>query len=212
MAGVEDAEVMPSTALASLGASNTLLLVPERHRADLDGCLDLLTMREPDEENIWSLGVTLSANRRVENWETHVGTVPAAFRLVSVGELPDDEARETADARGIDPDPHFVTLQDLSDLDDVQAELGATLDEWTPTDRPTLVCFHSVTSLIEEANESRAFRLLSSFTAAVDEAGAIAHYHMDPGAHDDATVAKLLLLFDAVVEIDEEDNWHVTPQ
>lgn len=190
--------------------SNILLLVSPLHPADLDACMDLLTVTEPENENVWSLGITITPNKRVENWEQVVGTAPASFRIVSVGDLPEAKAREAAKAYGYDPEPHFVTIPDGSALTRIGVELMAALDEWDSSPAETVICFHSVSSLLQYASEERVFQFLNTFTAEVEQADASAHYHMDPEVHEDSTVAKVKHLVDAVIESDADDEYRVT--
>ncbi|GGL64608.1 hypothetical protein GCM10009039_23180 [Halocalculus aciditolerans] len=46
----------------------------------------------------------------------------------------------------------------------------------------------------------RAFQFLHVMTVKLSREGAVAHYHLDPDAHDKQTVGTLTQLFDAVLE------------
>ncbi len=192
------------------GCSNVLLLVSPFEAADLEACMDLMTLHEPEDENVWSLGITLPPNKRVENWEEHVGRAPAAFRVVSVGDQAQDRAKATAEAYGFDPEPHFVTVPDGGALTRLGVELMDALESWEGADGETVVCVHSVTALLQYADAARVFRFLNAFTTQVEEAGATAHYHLDPLVHDESTVAAVKHLVDAVVETDADGGYRVT--
>lgn len=191
------------------GVSNVLLLASPLHRADLEACLDLLTITEPDNEHVWSLGITLSPNDRVENWEEFVGRSPAAFKIISVGEQPQERAKEVAADYGFDPEPNFVTVPSGGALMSIGIELTDVLDDWAEADAETVICFHSVSALLQYRSEERAFQFLDEFTSQVEQAGALAHYHMDPRVHGDATISEAKQLVDAVVEPEGDDEYRL---
>lgn len=199
----------PSLPDAIGGCANVLLLVPPFHPADLEACMALLTLEPPERENVWSLGVTLPPNKRVENWQAHVGRAPRAFRVVSVGDQAQDRAEAVARTHGFDPEPHFATVPDGGALTRIGVELVSALEAWADADAETVVCVHSVSALLQYADEGHVFRFLNAFTTEVEAAGATAHYHLDPEAHDTSTVARVKQLVDAVVEADGDDGYGV---
>lgn len=209
-AAMASSERAPLSAALDLDeVSNVLLLVSPLEADDLDGCMDLLTVDAPARENVWSLGITVSPNTRVKNWEERVGEKPAAFRVVSVGRLPHTTARETARSYGFDPEPHFVSVSDGGNLTRIGAEFTSALGEWADSGRRTVVCFHSVSALLQYASEKRAFQFLNTFTRHVEEEGALAHYHLDPEAHAPATVARFSSIVDVVCSVDGDGEWEV---
>lgn len=200
MADSQEDILAPSRILDSITGENVLLLVPPMHPGDLDGCLDLLSVKDPSELNVWSFGVTLSPNHRVEQWERTVGESPGAFRIVSATAMAEDEARELAVAYGFDPEPHIFTIRHPGALPRIGLALQDALDEWAENDRHTVVCFHSISSLSQYASDEEIYQLLNTITSEIQNAGALAHYHLDPGAHDEVTVSQYRGLFDTVIE------------
>ncbi len=75
---------------------------------------------------------------------------------------------------------------------------------WAKNQNQTVICFHSLTALIQYADLQRVFRFLHVLTARIDLIDAVAHFHMDPGAHDAQTRNTLVQLFDAVINIGED--------
>lgn len=67
------------------------------------------------------------------------------------------------------------------------------------------VCFHSVSDLLQHVGVERAFRFLHVLLVRLGSVDARAHFHLDPARHDDRTVAILSGLFDAVVEVGEDE-------
>lgn len=66
------------------------------------------------------------------------------------------------------------------------------------------VCFDSVSALLQYVDLETAFQFLHALRTQFEAADAVAHYHLDPEAHDDQAVATLGELFDVVLERDGE--------
>jgi len=64
----------------------------------------------------------------------------------------------------------------------------------------TAVCFDSLTAMLQYADRERSFQFLHALGERCASAGATAHYHLDPEATDETTVAALSTLVDAVVD------------
>ena len=82
--------------------------------------------------------------------------------------------------------------------------LGVTITEALADldgDRP-VVCFHSLSVLLQYAPVEQVFQFLSVLKSHLDGVGAAAHFHLDPSTHDEQTVATLRPLFDEVVHAD----------
>lgn len=196
----EEDVLAPSKMLDQINGENVLFMVPPLHPGDLDGCLDLLTIIDPKELNVWSFGVTVSPNHRVEQWERTVGASPGAFRIVSATPMIEDEARDLAAAYGFDPEPRFITIPNPGALPRIGLALRDALKSWDDNDRQTVACFHSISSLSQYADPEEIYQLLNTITDEIRSAGALAHYHLDPGAHDDESIARFRGLFDTVIE------------
>lgn len=67
------------------------------------------------------------------------------------------------------------------------------------------MCFHSITALLQYADLSCVFRFLHVLTRHVDTVDGVAHYHIDPTAHDAQTLATIETLFDTVIEYEDGD-------
>ena len=84
-------------------------------------------------------------------------------------------------------------------------------DGVTTSPRPAVACVDSVTELCEYNEVRTLFRFLRVVTQQVQSEGATAHFHVDPVAHDQQSLARLKPPFDAHVEIGaEEDNVSVS--
>lgn len=185
-------------------ATNILLLAPSPHPMDVSTCMDLQTVTSPEETNVWSLGITLSANARIWQWEERVGCLPAGYEIITIGDRPGEQPETTSDIQNV------TVLNEPGNLTQVGVKLTNALHRWQDDDRQTIVCLHSVTALMQYAGLTQVFKFLHKIKNEVEQADAIAHYHMDPNAHKEQTIAKIKQLFDTVIEIDRDDTWNIT--
>ncbi|MEF8783789.1 MAG: hypothetical protein V5A39_12585 [Haloarculaceae archaeon] len=91
------------------------------------------------------------------------------------------------------------TLSSAGDLTGLGIEIGQRLSEW---DAPVAVCFDSLTSMLQYVDFETAYEFLHTVTGQIHATGARAHFHIDPGAHDEQHVAAITALFDASVTVD----------
>jgi hypothetical protein len=61
-----------------------------------------------------------------------------------------------------------------------------------------------VGALLQYANREQVFRLIHTLGERCAESAAAMHFHLDPAAVNDRTVAVLSLLMDAVVDVESE--------
>jgi hypothetical protein len=188
------------------GGETVLLLSPTNAPAGEERCVDLLTVAEPDRENLLLVTVTGSADDRLDAWRLHAGErLPRRTAVLSVGE----STRSAAVGGG--GESHLPgtgvsveTVSNPGDLTGVGMRLSERLRTWADSDGRTVVCFHSIDPLLQYVDLSRLFRFLHVLTGRLRTIGAVAHFHLDPSAHDPQTVDTLLHLFDAAVEVDED--------
>lgn len=82
------------------------------------------------------------------------------------------------------------------------------LSAWKDASDPITVWFDSVTTLLQDGDVRRIFRFLAAMTTRVRNVGAFAHYHVEPGAHDEWTLATVADVFRGVFEYDPAaDAW-----
>lgn len=201
---------MPATAGESLGdrlgdASTVLLLARAVSDDENAACTALLTVEPPEREAVMVITFTQSPADRLDIWQRHVDELPATFGVIGVGE-------RSRDARTPDhADVTVKTIRTPGDLTGVGVAVSELTGEWIQEAHRPVVCFHSVTVLLQYADLQQAFRFLHTLTGRLEEIDAVAHFHLDPSAHDEQTLKTLRPLFDAVVEVPVEgDDWSVT--
>jgi len=202
--------------------ANVLLLEPSLG-ATTDGvCTDLLagTVRSGSRStNVLVVTLTRSPAARVRAWETHAGSAfPAEGAIVAV----DNDTTPPTPSGASDPSdpstptdgetdasaptgPSIARVASPGDLTNLGIATSERLSEMSASDEPGLVCFHSLTTLLQYADPQRVFRFVHTLGGRARSCGAITHYHLDPTAHDPATVATLEPLFDVAVDLAETD-------
>lgn len=110
--------------------------------------------------------------------------------------------------------PHPRTLPDgfssvtvnPSDLTGIGMRLSDYLNEWDSADTETVICFNSITELLQYTDAKPLYRFLRVLTRRIEHVGGTAHFHMDPPAHDKRTLAVFRSVFDTVVDTSGPDS------
>ena len=181
-------------------ASNVMLFAPTG--AERVSCFDPLERADVGETHVLVVSYTRRPAAVIEAWETQIGTRPATAGVVTVGQ-PErgDESQPWAVSRVGSPGDLTGTGIELSE------RISAVADD-AGADEGIVVCFDSVTELLEHADVQRVFRFLHVLTGRVRNAGARCYYRFDPDSHDERAIATLRSLFDATVERGD-DGWTV---
>ena len=205
-AGDRPAEAADTSGRGDLGdASNVLVLSPTLDDAARRSYFETLFPERPTDVDVLAIDYRQTPAQWVEEWKRNVGERPRSCLVVSV-----DETRGSAAASG-SPSTSFgrnavTSVESPGDL----TGLGITISEYLSdhTGPGTFVTFDSLTILLQYVDLQRAFRFLHVLSNRVRTAEAVAHYHMDPGAHTDQEVATLASLFDVVAEF-EDGEWSI---
>ncbi len=183
--------------------SNVLLLAPSLGKQGTKMSFDLLSMTPPSETNVLAITYTDTAQEWVEDWFDYVGISPVRGGIVAVGQ---------ANASIDDPSWAVKTVENPSDLTGVGIELSELLSGMATAagdDEHIAVCFDGITSLLQYADLQRAFRFLHVVTGRIKTVDGVAHFHLDPEAHDPQTIATLKGLFDAVIKMEEDGSYTI---
>ncbi|QLH75809.1 hypothetical protein HZS55_00155 [Halosimplex rubrum] len=177
---------------------NVLLLAPSVGGHEDEVCRELL--HGPGEpERALLVTCMESPAERLDVWTDHEDGRPESATVVDV----EASARSTAaTAAGADGAPNTLVESvgpgtDLAGLGDViDRHLAELASEGEVT-----VCVHSVSDLLQRAEERAVFKFLEVLTSTVERTGAVAHYHMNPDVHDRETIETFEVLFDSVVDL-----------
>ena len=170
------------------GATNVLLEEPPIG-AGRETCTSLL-VDGTAEPNVVFVTFTRQARECVDQLDgADVGDVG----VITVGDSPalDDESVVTD------------SISTPSDLTGLGIGIGRFLSEF---ETPLFVCFDSLTAMLQYVKVRTAYEFLHAITGQIHAAGAHAHFHIDPSAHDDRDIAALTSLFDARVSLTDDDR------
>lgn len=173
------------------GVSNILLCTPGFGGDGRSACTDLLVGESPGETDVLWVSYTRPPSECVAGVRER-SVSPARQAVLVLGE-----------GRGNEP-PSGVTVEQAgapNDLTGLGITLQRYLEEWEP---PMTVCFDSLTSLLQYVDIETAYEFLHVLTGQLHAAGATAHFHLDPDAHEDRAVTMLTTLFDARVTVTDE--------
>lgn len=195
------------------GAHNVLLLAPSLGDEDSEACSSLLSLAPADRTNVLCVTFNQTPDARIEHWRADGGpTEPANLGFVVVGEGVRSAAAAGPAAEGPPGDdlgPTVVSVSSPADLTGIGIKLGDFFSDWADDGNRLLLCFHTLTTFLQYAELRTVYRFIHVLTGRVRSAGGVAHYHLDPSAHDEQTVNSLLGLFDAAVERDDDGTWQV---
>lgn len=186
-------------------ASNVLVLGPSETAAEYDLCTALC---EPDAHSHRRLLVTTaqSADERLNALRGFGADSYDETAIIAVG----DQARSSDNGN---PATHefrgeTVTIETISDPRDL-TRLGLLINKHLGGEdelSPPVICFHTLSSLLQFVEIEKLFRFLHVLQGRVRTSGARAHYHLDPAAHDDAAVHTLRPIFDFTVRFDADGD------
>lgn len=191
---------------------NVLLLVSPMDACSDDGCVDLLTVDPPAGEDVLFVSLVDSPDERLADWRSRAGDgAPAKVGFVNVADTTRSAASTAARGAPSPGGPDELTVRTVSstgDLTDIGIEVSRFLAEWDGDGHRTVVCFDSLTTLLQYVDLQRAFRFLHVLTGRVRATDGLAHYHLDPTAHDERTTNTLKTLFDGLAEWDGA-SWQI---
>lgn len=189
------------------GANSTLLLASSFDEATDECCTQFLHPSAPKDSNVLWVSYTKSPDQQLRRWQAHAAERPANMGMVSV----EDSTRSVAaDAGGtsdlMGPNRPVETVSSPNDLTGLGIRITEFLTDWEENDNQTVVCFDSLTALLQYVELETAYEFLHILAGRMATVDAFAHFHMDPEAHDEQTVESITTLMDAVVEIEDGER------
>lgn len=172
--------------------TNVLLTGPTLHTTARDTCVDLLAPTSASELDVLWVAYTGSMADRIEDWQANTDGSASRLTVFGLGEGQGAAIEGEASVRQVGT-PADLTGLGIAIRDHLESPAGRVV-----------VCFHSLTSLLQYVDLETAYEFLHVLTGQLYTADALAHFHLDPDAHDEQTVTTLTSLFDAVVAVEEE--------
>jgi len=180
---------------------DVLLLAPSIGWNERRACTDLLGRHSLDITNALHVLYVESPAERYETVAAQLPHHPAETAVITVGTGGPVAKRGPAPPHN---DYYVETVPDPADLTGLGMALEDCLAAWHGDGYDVSICFDSVSILLQYAEPDRAYRFLDDLTTRLGVVGAAGHFHLDPAAHDDRTVARLASLFDSVLEVSSD--------
>ncbi|RBI63827.1 hypothetical protein DMJ13_04720 [halophilic archaeon] len=152
-------------------------------------CVERFAGNDVDGEYALLVTYDRSPEELLASWRARVDADPAELGIVSVRDA--DDVPNSIDGTSV------VSLTRPVSLGRLQTAIHLFVDGWD--DAPTVVCFDSITAVLDYVGRVATFRFLRSLLVRLAETTVDSHFHLDPGAHDERTIATLRPLFDVVV-------------
>lgn len=184
------------------GTVELLLAAPGSAASD-GACVSLSTAEGATDIRLLTVAFDRSPDECLTAWSAHAGGErPAEFTILTAGECARSAAAVDGDVALSAGGLSIETVEDPGSPVDLGVAITEHLAERSGGGSRPVVCFHTLTDLLEHLAEPRAVRFLHALVGRLRKHGADAHFHLDPAAHDDATVERLAELVDDVVEPD----------
>lgn len=165
-------------------------------------CSALLDQGNSGETGVLFVTLTDTPADRLSFWEEHVGERPDRISVVyTSGADEADEAAESMDVR---------LVRDPGNLTKFGVKITEALDELRSEFENIVVCFRSLSVLLQYASPNQAFQFMQVLTDHFKQAGAVAHVHMNSDAHDSQTIATFSQVFDVVIKVEEDGTRQIT--
>jgi hypothetical protein len=184
------------------GASNVLVSGSADSPAGQNLCSRLMTSRSGEPVNLLVITITETPNQRLSVLKNYHGGPVGEIAVIDVRNY----NRET-NYDQYDDAVEIRTVSSAQDLRRIGIVASKILTRWEEESGETTVCFHSLSDLLNLTDDrQRVFRFLHVLRGRIRSAGARAHYHFDPGTHQDEAVRTFESLFDTVIQFDEDGS------
>lgn len=141
----------------------------------------------------------------LEQWETTVDELSLTVRVVVVGETTHSPSVRLAKGQSSSrAQPTVTTISDPTKISELGITLDLYLDEWTTEGSEIVVCFDSLSALLEKTDAAVAFRFMHFLVVRIRSLGARALVLCDPAKLSEKTLRTFTPLFDTIIESEGE--------
>ena len=181
------------------GRENVLVLAPSIGGADDERCAKRLSSPPgAASPNVLLVALDETPDRRVDAVVRRSAVSPSNVGVVCCDRVRSGAATGSTATAGVGSGPRVATVSSPGDLTGLGVRIEEVLSAWVDEPGPVELCFHSLTTVCQYVDARTAFRFCHAVTRHLDAAGAGSHFHLDPDAVDERTVATLSALFDRV--------------
>lgn len=167
--------------------SSVLVEAPAMRPEEWETCTELLGQTPPERTAL--LVVTLKARPTVclDQWADYgTGERPANVAFVSRSDDAMDQS--ITDERRLPERCTVETVSNPGDLTELGTRILSVLDRWEGHDERTVLCFRGLSVLLQYKRVDATAQFVRAVADRVDRDDGLAHFHIDPEAHDTATL------------------------
>ncbi|MFB6255311.1 MAG: hypothetical protein ABEH58_01050, partial [Haloplanus sp.] len=158
----------------------------------------------PESTNLLVVSATRSTQDIVEEWRRRAGALPDAFGLITYAEFERSASADATDRPSRKPLPGgtlmITSMSDPGDLRRLGTAVTLYLDDWTDTDRRTLVHVDALAPFIDANDAESTFQFLHLLVRSTAQLDADVVVRVDPSTTPDRTLDTFRPLFDRVVD------------
>lgn len=191
----------------SIAGDSNLLLQTQSH--EHEACVDLLSVAPYDEESLLGVLYAESFETRVSTWDRYMDGTPSETAAINVGDFPRSSAVASGETGTGQYHGSFSYIPDADDLSELEETITEQLSVLEKTERQLVVCFDSITDLLQTVPDEKAIQFLRKVTEQMAASDAVAHYHYDPEPLAEETESRILSLFDSCVTVGDDGDWTV---
>ena len=185
------------TALPRIVKADSILLVgPIGSEADDGACRSAVRLNPIAESRLMFVSLATTSPSQLSKFRKHSDEEPKMIASLQPG-------RTRASSSG--PDMTTVRIRDPSDLKHLGISISKVLSEWEESGDPIHVCFYTLSELLRLVSEDRAFRFMHILLNRIEDAGGTVHVHLMAGESDREITGLFDQLFDATIEVTEND-------
>lgn len=187
--------------------SSTLVLTPSR--TTLAGVWEgVRRIDDPERSNVLLVVYGHGPATVRDAWFDYIDEAPARLGVVGVG-VSDRETDGGAVSR--EGGDVLTGVRDPVDVADLGIAISLYLQEWAADDTPTILGFHSLTSMLDHVGVETAFRFLHVLNHRLASTDTTGQFYLDPSAVDEPTIGTLRPVFERVIERDRPTDERLSP-
>lgn len=183
-----------ASALSGLGDASSVLVMAAAEAGNEDAvCRSLLAPTDGAEQ-----AVVLSLTDGVDGCLERLGDTAGLSKVTVITTRQGPSATTVTEGETTE----IVTqrVPDPSDLPRLGIAASRAVTD-SDGEGPIRICIDSLTAMLQYADRGRVYRFVQVLQDRLAQADTLAHYHMNPAAHDEQTMETLRQLFEAVVEV-----------
>ncbi|MXR40975.1 hypothetical protein GRX01_06420 [Halobaculum sp. WSA2] len=189
-----------------LSEARNVLLVDSGTDSSPDPCFECLARAPSRELSVVVVTFEDTASDWLADWRTRYGDLPEEVAFIRIGGYTRDRRTETISTERGRTRVVRTGVTSPTDLTRLGISISRRLGEAEDHDLTPVLCFDSITELLEYVDVERLFRFLTTLTSRVRTIGGSAHYHADAASSDEETLRTLRQVFDDTLDVTDTDG------